>query len=143
MRLTDEFKILDDKIKLNQVQYDLDRKAVKISVLSSKELDKCEYLTGKDLGYKTRVLEKAKFEHSGLGKVFNKGLDEKNKKEGLLNRLKKIEDKNERLKTIKDQGEKQLKILTSKTDKHVDFKNVSFKNELNPESIKASKEIKK
>ena len=40
MTLTDELKNLDDKIKANQAQYDLDRKAAKISALSSKELDK-------------------------------------------------------------------------------------------------------
>ena len=62
MRLTDELKVLDDKIKANQVQYDLDREATKISELSSKDLDKSEHLTGKDLGYKLGVLEQAKFE---------------------------------------------------------------------------------
>ena len=40
MTLTDELKILDDKIKVNQVQYDLDREAVNISGLSSDELEK-------------------------------------------------------------------------------------------------------
>ena len=41
MTLTDELKILDDKIKkANQAQYDLDWEAAKISALSSKELDK-------------------------------------------------------------------------------------------------------
>ena len=48
MTLTDELKILNDKIKANQAQYDLDREAAKISALSSKELDKYEYLTGED-----------------------------------------------------------------------------------------------
>ena len=38
MTLTDEGKLLDDKIKANLAQYDLDRETVKISVLSSKEL---------------------------------------------------------------------------------------------------------
>ena len=52
MTLTDELKILDDKIKKNQAQYDLDREAAEISALSLKELDKYEYLTGEDLGYK-------------------------------------------------------------------------------------------
>ena len=52
MTLTDETKNLDDKIKANQAQYDLDREAAKISALLSKELDKYEYLTGEDLGYK-------------------------------------------------------------------------------------------
>ena len=40
MILTDELKILGDKIKANQAQYDLDREAAKISALSSKELYK-------------------------------------------------------------------------------------------------------
>ena len=52
MTLSDELKIRDDKIKANQAQYDLDRQAAKISALSSKELDKYEYLTGGDLEYK-------------------------------------------------------------------------------------------
>ena len=42
MTLTDELKIIDDTIKSNQSQYDLDREAAKISALSSKELDKYE-----------------------------------------------------------------------------------------------------
>ena len=57
------FKILDDKTKANQAEYDLDRKAAKISALSSKELDKYEYLTSEDLGYKPRVVKQAKFEY--------------------------------------------------------------------------------
>ena len=59
MTLTDELKILDGKIKANPAQYDLDIKAAKISALSSKELDKYEYLTEKDLGYKPEVVERA------------------------------------------------------------------------------------
>ena len=57
MTLTDELKILDDKIKGNQAQYDLDREAAEISSLSSKELDKNEYLTSEDLGYKQEQLK--------------------------------------------------------------------------------------
>ena len=80
MTLTDELKILEDKIKAKQAQYDLDRDSAKISSLSSKELNKYEYLTEKDLGYKLRVSEEAKCEYSPFGKVFNKGLDEKDKR---------------------------------------------------------------
>ena len=50
MTLTDELKILDDKIKVNQAQYDLDREAAEMSALSTKVLDKYEYLTGEVLG---------------------------------------------------------------------------------------------
>ena len=73
MALTDELKILDNKIKANQDQYDLDREVAKISALSSEELDKYEYLTGEDLGYKPGVVEKVKFEYSPLGEALSKG----------------------------------------------------------------------
>ena len=94
MTLTEQVKILHGKIKASKAQYDLDREATKISALSCGELEKYEYLTGEDLGYKSDVIQKAKFEYSPLGKVFNKGLDESDKKEGFLKRLKKIEGKN-------------------------------------------------
>ena len=63
MKLTEQVKILDDKMKANQAQYDLDREAAKISALSSGELEKYEYLTGEDLGYKPDVIQKTKFEY--------------------------------------------------------------------------------
>ena len=47
-----ELKILDRKIMQNEAQYDLGRKAAKISALSSNNLNKYEYLTGEDLGLK-------------------------------------------------------------------------------------------
>ena len=75
MAVTDQIKILDKKIMQNEAQYDLDRKAAKISALSSNNLDKYEYLTGEDLGLKPSTVEQAKFEHSPLGKIFNKRLD--------------------------------------------------------------------
>ena len=49
MTVTDQLKIIDNKIKANQVQYDLDRLAVKISIYSSGDLRKYENLTGDDL----------------------------------------------------------------------------------------------
>ena len=59
MKLTDELKILDDKIKANQVQYDLSREAAKILALPPKDLlKKYEYLAGEDLGHKPSVFEK-------------------------------------------------------------------------------------
>ena len=69
MTLTKKFKILDDKIKSNKAQYDLDREAAKIFALSSGELKKYEYLTGEDLGYKPKVLEKVKFQYYSLGET--------------------------------------------------------------------------
>ena len=77
---TNQIKILDRKIKQNEAQYDLDRKAAKISALSSGNLDKYEYLTGEDLNYKPSTVEQAKFDYSPLSKFFNKGLKEEDKK---------------------------------------------------------------
>ena len=88
----DQIKVLDKKNLQNEAQYDLYRKAAKISALSSNNLDKCEYLTSEDLGLKPDTIEQAKFEYSPLGKIFNKGLSENDKKEGLLKKLKNIED---------------------------------------------------
>ena len=47
MTEADQIKILDRKIKQNEAQHDLDKKAAKISALSSGNLDKYEYLTVK------------------------------------------------------------------------------------------------
>ena len=76
----------------NEAQYDLDRKAAKVSALSSNNLDKYEYLTGEYLGLKPNTIEQARFQYSPLGKIFNKRLSEDDKKEGLFKRLKNIEN---------------------------------------------------
>ena len=65
--------------------------------MSSNNFDKYEYLTGEDLNLKPSTVEQAKFEYSPLGKIFNKGLKEEDKKEGLFKRLENIKDKNEEL----------------------------------------------
>ena len=60
-----------------------------------------------------------------------------------MKRLKSIEGKNEdKLKAIKDLGKKQLKVLTEKLNKEVGFQNVSFKNNVNPESIRVYMKLK-
>ena len=130
MTLTEKVKIPNEKIKANKAQYDLDKEAVKISGLSSGELEKYEFLTGEDLGYKPDVIQKAKFEYSPLGKVFNKGLDESDKNEGLLKRLKNIKGKNEeQLEAIKDQGERQLEATKNYDSKRESFKELEFFDE--------------
>ena len=112
MTVTDHIKILNRKIKRNESQYDLDRKEVEISALSSKNLDKYELLTGEDLDLKPSTVAQAKFEYSPLGKIFNKGLNEDDKKEGPFKRIKNNENKyEEQLKAIEDQGKKQLEQL--------------------------------
>ena len=104
----------------NEAQHDLDIKAAKISALSSNNLDKYEYLSGEDLGLKPNTIEQARFAHSPLGKIFNKGLGDKNdKKEGLFKRLKNIEDKNE----------EQLLCNTNKTSSYMKHKsNYNYDN---------------
>ena len=87
-------KILNDKIEANNAQYNLDRMNAEISAYSSGDLPKYEYLTKKDLGYKPDAFEQAKLEYSSLGKVFTDGLDKSDRNEGLLKRLKNIEDRN-------------------------------------------------
>ena len=60
-------------------------------------MDKCEYLTGEDLGLKPSTVEQVKFEYSSLGKVFTKGLDKDDQTEGLFKRLKNIENTQKKL----------------------------------------------
>ena len=93
MTLTDEVKILGDKIKANQAQYDLGREAAKISALSSKDLlEKYEYLTGEDLRHRPSVLEKTKFEYSSLGAVLVDNVKKKTNTNKVT--IKKKQDKN-------------------------------------------------
>ena len=80
MTVADQIKILDRKIKQNEAQYDLDRKAANITAYSSNNLDKNEYLTGEDLDYKPSAVEKTKFEYSPLDRIFDKGLKEEYEK---------------------------------------------------------------
>ena len=122
MTRKDQIKILDDKIKANNVQYDLDRMNAEISAYSSDDLPKYEYMTKKDLGYKPDALEKVKVEYSPICKVFTDGLakEDKSKKVGLFKRLKNIEDnlvevdnndnKNGIFKIIKDIKDRGIKI---------------------------------
>ena len=49
MTVTNQLKIINKKIKVNQAQYNLDRLAAKISSILLKVLRKYEYLTGEDL----------------------------------------------------------------------------------------------
>ena len=135
MTVTDQIKILDRKIMQHIAQYDLDRKAAKISALPSNNLDKYEHLTGEDLGLKPTTIEQVKLKYSPLGKIFNKAL-----KVELLKRLKNIEGKNkEQLIVLKDQLEKQT--IISKV-KNPNFNNVSFRNLLGDKSKEVFNKIK-
>ena len=79
---------INDQIRDEKLQYDINREAAKISVLSSDEIRKYEYLTGEDIlpSNQQQIIEQAKFTFSPLGKAFEK-----------------------QIKTIEDQEEKQIK----------------------------------
>ena len=76
---------INDEIRVEKLQYDINTEAVKISALSSGKIQKYEYLTGEGIGpsNQQQIIEQAKFTYSPLGKAFEK-----------------------QIKTIKDQGEK-------------------------------------
>ena len=86
--------VTDHIIMQNEAQYDLDSKAAKISTLSSKTLDKYEYLTGKDLGLKPSTVEQIKFEYSPLAKVLTNNTKSKTNKDKVDNRNKTKQKKN-------------------------------------------------
>ena len=85
---------IEDKIKDEKIQYDINREAAKISALSSSKIDKHEYLTGEEIlpSNQQQIIEQATFTYSPLGKAFEK-----------------------QTKTIKDQGEKQIKAIQDKS----------------------------
>ena len=78
---------INDQIKDEKLQYDINREAAKISTLSSGKNHKYEYLTGEDilLSNQQQIIEQAKFTYSPLGKAFEK-----------------------QIKTIEDQGQNKL-----------------------------------
>ena len=84
---------IEDQIKDEKLQYNINRVAAKISALSSGKIDKYEYLTGEDIlpSGKQQIIEQAKFTYSPLGKAFQK-----------------------QTKTTEDQGEKQIKAIQDK-----------------------------
>ena len=117
MTITDHIKILNKKVMQNEAQHDLDRKAAKISALSSNNLNKYEYLTGEDLGLKPSTIEQAKFEYSPLGK--------NDKNEGLFKRLNNIEDKNEEQFKLLSNVNKTSSCIENESDYNYD-NNFSF-----------------
>ena len=75
MTRKEQNKVLDAKIESNINQYKVDRLNAEVSAFSIGDLNKYEFLTRKDLKYKSNALDKARFEYSPLGKAFSTGLD--------------------------------------------------------------------
>ena len=65
---------INDQIRGEKLQYDINRGAAKISALSSGKIDKYEYLTGKEIlpSNQQQIIGQAKFAYSPLGKAFGK-----------------------------------------------------------------------
>ena len=86
---------IDDKIKDEKIQYDINREAAKISAFLLGKIDKYEFLTGEEIlhCHQTRLIEQAKFIYSHLGKALEK----------------------QRM-AIGDQGEKQIKALENRIE---------------------------
>ena len=84
---------IEDQIRGERLQYDINREAAKVSALSSDKIDKYEYHNGEEILPSTQqqIIEQAKFTYSLLGKAFEK-----------------------QTKTIEDQGEKQIKATQDK-----------------------------
>ena len=66
--------ITNDQIKDEKMQYDIKRKAPKISALSLDKIDKYEYLTVEEIlpSNQQQIIEQAKFTYSSFGKAFEK-----------------------------------------------------------------------
>ena len=114
---------IEDQIKDEKLQYDINKEAAKISALSSGKIDKYEYLAGEELlpPNQQQIIEQAKFTYSPLGRAFEK-----------------------QTKTIEDQGKKQVDALESlKTpDKELPpLKDFIPTENLNPEIINEIKSI--
>ena len=77
---------IDNKIRDEKLQYDINKKTAKMSVLSSGEIVKYEYLTSEEILHpnQRQIIEQAKFTYNPLNKAFQK-----------------------QIKVIKDQGKKQ------------------------------------
>ena len=84
---------IEDEIRDQKLQYDINREAAKISDLLSGKIGKYEYLSGEEIlpSNQQQIIEQAKFTYSPLGKAFEK-----------------------QAKTIEDKGEKYIKAIQDK-----------------------------
>ena len=101
---------IEDQIKDEKLQYDINREAAKISALSSGKIDKYEYLTGEEilLSNQQQIIQQAKFTYSPLGKALEK--------QGKI---------------IEDQGKKQVKAIQD-NKQIVNINDDDYKDELLP-----------
>ena len=115
---------IEDQIRDEKLQYDINREAAKISALSSGKIDKYEYLTGEEIlsSNQQQIIEQAKFTYSSMGKAFE------------------IQTK-----TIKDQAKKQVEAIQDNKKQLANTQELTIKNII-PENImsdEAKKEMEK
>ena len=76
MSISEKIKAINNKIKQNKAQYNLDRQTANISALSSGNVSKYKFLIGNDVLPEKDLLAKAaalkRFEYLPLGKEFKK-----------------------------------------------------------------------
>ena len=112
---------INDQIRGEKIQFDINREAAKILALSSCEIRKYEYLTGEDIlpSNQQQIIGQAKFTYSPLGKAFKK-----------------------EIKTIEDQGEKQINALKVLESKEIEsgFNNKPVEERMD-KTLEMSKEI--
>ena len=131
---------INDQIRDEKLQYDINRETSKISALSSGKIHKYEYLTGEDIlpSNQQQIIEQAKFTYSPLGKAFEKQIktieDQGQKQVDALENLK----SKEQTKTIADKSDNQSqavifkepinkrKDLMKKLYNSVDYNNLTF-----------------
>ena len=110
---------IDDQIRDEELQYDINREVAKISVLSSGKMDQYEYLSGEEVSSNQKeIIEQAKFFYSPLGKAFEK-----------------------QIKTTGDQGEKQIKAIQNQ-GKVKTIKKCTYDDEDGPLISKQKKYLK-
>ena len=109
---------INDQIRDEKLQYDINREAAKISALSSGKIRKYEYLTGEDIlpSNQQQIIEQAKFTYSPLGKAFEK-----------------------QIKTIEDQGKKQIDALENLKPKEQTKAITYYHDDYDDESLKQKK----
>ena len=83
---------INDQIRDEKLRYDINREAAKMSALSSGKIHKYEYHTGEDIlpSNQQQIIEQTRLTYSPLGKAFEK-----------------------QIKTIEDQGQKQVEVLNT------------------------------
>ena len=98
---------IEDQIRDEKLQFDINRQAAKITALSSGKIEKYEYLTGEEIlpSKQQQMIEQAKFTYSPLGNAFEK-----------------------QKRAIKDQGEKQIEKIQDNKKQLANTQELAIKN---------------